>query len=693
METGSVKNLVIVGQNASGKTSLAEAMLFASKATSRLGKVDDGTSSLDFEPEEIKRRITIGNSAHHLYWNKTALFFLDTPGDDNFHTETRIALRCGDTALFVIDAVDPVKPQTGKIWSMVRENGLPALFVVNKMDRERADFMKAAEAVKKDLGVKTVPILIPIGSQETFSGLVDLIRMKAFVYEKDGSGRFRQEDIPQDMLEMASGLRNNLIEYAAESEDALLEKFLEGEELTEDEIISGLGKGMAAGGFAPVVCASALQCIGLPNLLDLISSLLPSPDARGEVPGTDPKTGMPINRATTSDAPASAIVFKTTIDPYAGRLSLLRVVSGVISQDQTLFSTAGNTLEKAGQIFRVEGKGLSPTDSAGPGEIIAIPKLKETSTGDTLSDPSAPIAYPFVQIPKPVLSYVLKPKSRGDEEKISIALARLMEEDLAISVDRDPEAGGIILSGMGQIHIETTVEKMERKFGVHVDLELPRIPYRETIKGVKKGVIYRHKKQTGGAGQFAEVHFDISPLPRGQGFEFEEALVGMNVPRNFVPAVEKGLHEAILSGPLAGYPVVDVKVRFYDGKSHEVDSSETAFKIAAIQCFKKGVLEAKPTLLEPIMKLTIQVPDDAVGDVIGDLNSRRGRVMGMEPGEGHQVITAHVPLAEIQRYLIDLNTMTAGRGTYTVEPSHYEEMPANLAEKVIAAAAEDKAKA
>ncbi|MGB9711841.1 MAG: elongation factor G [Dissulfurimicrobium sp.] len=692
MENENIKNIAIAGNNGSGKTSLAEAVLFTAKATKRLGRVDDGSSCLDFEPEEIKRRISISAALHNLTWKKTRVFIIDTPGEDNFLPETKMALRVADNALYVMDAVDPLKPQTEKTWRMIKELGLPAMIFINKMDKERADFKRAVDTIKT-LGIRPVPLFMPIGAQEGFKGIVDLIQMKAFVFAPDGSGKATQIDIPPDLEDEAGVLRGNLIEYAAESEDSLLEKFLEGVELSPEEIISGLMKGVSEGGFVPVACGSAIKNIASPNLLDLIVNLMPGPQARGDVKGLNPNTRSEIIMKPLHDSPVSGIVFKTLIDPYAGRLSILRIYSGTIKPDGVLYNSIREVDERYGQIFLLEGKAQKPVEQATPGEIIAIAKLKETATGDTLCTRANPVIYPFVDIQPPVLTYAIRPKTRGDEEKITQVLARLKEEDPTLAIQRDQQTGELLIAGNGQIHIDVTIEKMERKFGVQVELALPKIPYHETIKAAQKGVIYRHKKQTGGAGQFAEVHFDITPLSRGAGFEFEEALVGMNVPRNFVPAVEKGLHEALQSGPLAGLPVVDIKVRFYDGKSHEVDSSETAFKIAAIQCFRKGVLDAKPTILEPIVKMTIEIPDNAVGDVIGDLNSRRGRVMGMEPGQdGRQVITALVPMAEVQRYVLDLNALTAGRGTFSMEISHYEEVPGNLLDKLIAKINEERGK-
>ncbi len=682
MEIAKVRNFAIVSQSGSGKTSLAEALLYSAKATKRLGKVDDETSHLDFEPEEVKRKITISTGFYTFSWNKHSLYLMDTPGEDNFLHETISALRVADSTIFVADAVDPVKPQTQKIWNLIQDAGTPVMMFLNKMDRERANFDSSIEAIRSALDIRLVPITLPIGSEENFKGVVDLVQMKAYEFSEDG--KKKPVDIPSDMTDVVEEARNNLIEYAAESEEELLEKFLEGEELSSEEIIAGLRQGILDGGFVPVLCGSATKNIGASILLDLIVSFMPSPEERGDVTGEDPDTGDELHRKPAEDEPFSALVFKTLTDPYAGRLSIMRVYSGTIKPDGTILNANKKEKEKYGPLFVLKGKEQENVEEAGPGSIVALAKLKQTVTGDTLCDPAAPIVYPFVEFPSPVITYALKPKSRGDEEKITQALSRLREEDPTLQVTRDPETNELLISGLGQIHIDATIDKMQRKFGVSVDLSTPKIAYRETIKAPKKGVIYRHKKQTGGAGQFAEVHFDITPLPRGEGYEFEEALVGMNVPRNFVPAVEKGIQEAMQAGPLAGYPVTDVKVRFYDGKSHEVDSSEMAFKIAAIQCFKKGVLEAKPTLLEPIVKLVVTVPEENVGDIIGDLNSRRGKVMGMEPGKGVQTVTALVPLSEVQKYVLDLNAMTAGQGTFTVEFSHYEEVPPNLIDKIVA---------
>ncbi len=680
METAKIRNFVFLSQSGAGKTSLAEAMLFLSGKTKKLGRVDDASSVLDFEPEEQNRKITISTASHHFTWKKHEVFFLDPPGDDNFNAEAKLAAWAADNAVLVVEATDPVKVQMEKVFNFVKEFELPCAAFVNKLDREYADFEKAVNTLEERLGIRPVPVAYPIGKEDKLSGVVNLITMKAYTFE---DGKPKGVDIPSDIAERVEELRANLIEFAAESDDELLEKFLEEGELTPEEIVRGLKRGILEGRFVPVSCGSVAKLIGIQPLMDLIVDFLPSPVERG------PRLGRNLNgeeesRDPKEDAPVSLIVFKTFMDPYAGRLSFCRVISGTLPQEGVLLNPLREIKEKYANLAIPEGKEQKPLSEALPGMICVIPKLSETKTGDTLCDPESPIIFPMPPLPHAVLTYALHPKSRSDEEKIGAALAKVQEEDPSLVITRDEESREILLAGLGQIHIEATIEKLARKYSVNVDLSLPTIPYRETIKKPKEGVIYRHKKQTGGRGQFAEVHFNIYPLPRGAGFEFVETLVGMNVPRNFVPAVEKGVRQALEKGPLAGFPVVDVKVQFYDGKSHEVDSSDMAFMIAASQCFKKGVQECQPVLLEPIMELEIEVPEDVMGDVIGDINARRGKVLGMEPKGKIQVIKAHVPLAEVQRYALDLNAITGGRGTFRMKFSHYEEVPPQIAEKIIA---------
>jgi elongation factor G len=683
-----MRNVALIAHGGSGKTTLAEAMLFGAKATTRLGKVDDGTSNFDFEPEEISRRITMSSAFHHCSWKKHTINLIDTPGDDNFLSDTKLSLQAADGVVVIVDATSGIKVGTEKVWAFASELGLPQIIFINKLDRERSDFFAAMDGFLKTFQVKITPIFLPIGSEDKFSGVVDLVRGKAYVFKKDGSGSFDTAEIPGDMEEAVTEWREKMIENVVEANDDIMEKYLEGQALSEQEIEETLFQGMKAGTLIPVVCGSALLNMGVPQLMNMIIQGLPSPQEKGPKQGQKPRTQEAIERLPSPDAPFSALVFKTVADPFAGRLTLLRVFSGTLEADSTVYNANKDFREKFGQLFALEGKKQQSIEAAGPGDIVAIPKLKETATGDTLCSENDPIIYQPVQPLPPVISYAVEANVKGSEDKVFSSLARLIEEDPALQLKRDQNTSEIILSGVGQIHIEATCEKLQRKFGVEVNLHTVKIPYRETIKKPVNQVIYRHKKQSGGRGQFAEVHFDVSPKERGEGFEFEQALVGMNVPRNFVPAVEKGLQEAILNGILAGYPVVDLKVRFYDGKSHEVDSSEMAFKIAASMCLKKALQEANPILLEPIVKLEITVPEEFMGDVMGDLNSRRGRVLGMDSKGKLQVIKAQAPMSEVLTYALDLNSISGGRGTFTMEPSHYEEVPAHMAEKVIAAAKE-----
>ncbi len=680
-----LRNVGLVAHVGSGKTSLAEAMLFNGKASNRLGRVDDGTSNLDFEPEEIKRRITISTAFHHYIWKKNVINLIDTPGDDNFLSDTRFSLQAADGVVVVVDAVAGVKIGTEKVWGFADELELPRIIFVNKMDRERANFFNVVEDISKSFDIKATPIFLPIGVEENFKGLVDLIKMKAYFYKNDGSGKSEDSEIPDDMTEAVGEWREKMIENIVEADDALMEKYLEGEELSSQEIEKTFVKGIKSRLIVPIVCGSATLNMGVAQLMDIVSQGLPAPNERDAFEGKLPTGEESVKRTPSLDAPFSSIVFKTVADPFAGKLSILRIYSGTLKAESTLYNANRKVKEKFGQLFLLEGKKQQPLETAIPGDIVAIPKLKETGTGDTLCKETDPIIYKPAQPLPSVISYAVGAKVKGSEDKVFTSLARLLEEDPTLKLERDQASSEIILSGTGQIHLEATCEKLNRKFGVEVDLKPLKVPYRETIKKPVNKVVYRHKKQSGGRGQFAEVHFDLAPLGRDEGFQFEEALVGMNVPRNFVPAVEKGLNEAIQHGVLAGYPVVDLKVRFFDGKSHDVDSSEMAFKIAASMCFKKAVQESNPVLLEPIMKMEITVPEESMGDVMGDLNGRRGRVLGMDTKGKYQVIMAQAPMAEVLQYALDLNSMTGGRGSFQMEQDHYEEVPAQLAEKVIAA--------
>lgn len=683
-----LRNVALIAHGGSGKTSVAEAMLYNGKTASKLGKVDEGASSMDFEPEEIKRRISISTAIHHTTWNKCVINLIDTPGDDNFISDTRFSLQAADGAVVVVDATNGVKIGTEKVWAFADEEQMPRIIFVNKLDRERADFYRVVEEISKAFESKVTPVLLPIGAEEQFSGVVDLIKMKAYSFQKDGSGKFETIDIPAAMEDTAAEWREKMIENIVEANDELMEKYLEGEELSAQQIEETFILGIKSRTLIPILCGAATLNIGTPQLMDLVVRGLPAPIERAPKAGFKPGTDESIQREPSADEPFSALVIKTVADPFAGRLTIMRIFSGTLKSDSTVYNPGKDAKEKVGNVLVMEGKKQQSTETAGPGDVVALAKLKATTTGDTLCSTTDPIVYQAASALPPVISYAVAAKVKGSEDKVFTSLAKVVEEDPNLRLERDQNTSEIVLSGAGQLHLETTCEKLQRKFGVEVVLNPVKVPYRETVKKPAEGVIYRHKKQSGGRGQFAEVHFDVSPLERGGGFEFEEALTGMNVPRNFVPAVEKGLQEALQAGPLAGFPVVDLKVRFYDGKSHDVDSSEMAFKIAASMCFKKAVQNAGPALLEPVMKLEIIVPEEVMGDVMGDLNSRRGRVLGMDSQGKYQVIRAQAPMAEVLKYALDLNSMAAGRGTFTMEPSHYEEVPAQLAEKIVAAAKE-----
>jgi elongation factor G len=692
-ELSHIRNIGTFGHGGEGKTSLAEAILFDTEENSRLGRVDDGSSLMDFEPEEINRKISISASLSHFEWDKHQFHIIDTPGYANFIAEAKASIRVVDGAIIVVGGNSGVKVQTETVWGYANEFGVPRILYVSKMDMERADFLKVVEEVKKTFPSQpAIPVQFSIGREGNFRGVVDLIQRKAYLYREDGSGQFELKEVPNDIKEEVDRLREKLVEAVVEVDDQLMEKYLESGEISTEEIIQCLRRGTMERRLVPALCGSSIRNIGIQPLLDLMISCFPSPLDRGPVQGKNVKTGETEIREPKEDGPLSAFVFKTIADPFAGKLNLFRVYSGGINADSVVYNSKKDVKERIGQIFLLEGKKQKPVGFASVGDIVAVAKLKETTTGDTFSDEKRPILFEETKLPLPMITYALTPKSKGDEDKITASLARIHEEDPTMTMGRDEQTGEVLLSGVGQTHVEVIVEKLKRKFGVEVNLSVPKVPYKETIRGAKTGVIYRHKKQTGGRGQFAEVHFDVSALPRGAGSEFENALTGMNVPRNFVPAVEKGIAEAMQSGVLGGYPVVDVKVRFYDGKSHEVDSSEMAFKIAAIMAFKKGVQEANPVLLEPIMKVEVTVPDENIGDVIGDLNSRRGRVLGVEGRGNYQVIQANVPMSEMLKYALDLNSKTGGRGTFTMEFSHYEEVPAQLSEKIIAQAKKDKEK-
>jgi len=682
-----VRNVALFGHGKCGKTSLAEALLFTAGKTTRLGKVDDGTSVMDFEPEEISHHMTISSSFNQCSWNKHAVYLVDTPGDDNFLNESKFAAVIADTALFVIEATSGIKSQTEKIAGFVNERRLPTIIVVNRMDRERADFAAALAEAATVLPFKIAASHLPIGAENNFRGVVDIVRQKAYIFTGD-TGKCKEEPIPGEMADQVAKTRETLMEMVAETDDELIEKFLEEGELTDLELEEGLKKALRLGAIAVAVPMAATKNHGTAALLDLICDFLPNPGERPAMIGTDPKSGDPAERLPLPNQPFSALVFKTMADPYAGRLTIFKVVSGTLTGD-SFYNSSKETNEKFGQLLVLEGKSQVPTDGAGPGMILAVAKLKETVTGDTLCDAAAPVLFDRLVPVDTTISYAVTAAQKKDEEKLHASIHKMLEEDPTLQLIRDPLTRQILVSGVGQVHLEIIGERIKRKFGVEMELERPKVPYRETIKG-KARVQGKHKKQTGGHGQFADCWIEIEPLRRGEGFLFEDKIVGGVVPRQYIPAVEKGVIEAMDKGILAGHPVVDLKVALVDGSFHAVDSSEMAFKIAGAMAFRKGVQDSKPVLLEPIMNIAVRVPKDYVGDVIGDLNGRRGKVMGMDSEAKNEVINAQAPMSEIQRYAPDLTSFTGGRGSFKVEFSHYEEVPAHLAEKIIAQANFDK---
>jgi elongation factor G len=681
-KTAAIRNLAFIGHSGCGKTSLAEALLFSTGATNRLGKVDDGTSVLDFEPEELKRKITISSAFHHYSYKKHMVYLADTPGDDNFLADTRAVLHVADAAVVVVDAVDGVKVGTEKVWQTANAYNLPRLVFVNKMDRERADYNQVLAGLKNILGAQVVPLQYPIGLEANFKGVVDLVGLKAYT---GSAGKMEAGPVPDDLKDEVEQWRSDLLNFAAESDDALIEKFLEEGDLSPEEIYQGLRVGTIKGQFVPVLFGVTHNNLGYELLLDAINQYLPAPEDRGQLKGINPNTKEEVALDPDPDGPLAAQVFKTVADPYAGRLSIFRVFAGTMKSDATVLNVTKSVPERYGQLFLPEGKGQKPVSEAGPGAFAAVAKLKETVTGDTLGSEAKPVLLPPLGAARTMITLAVEPKSKGDEDKVYSSIQRLLEEDNSLRLTRNAETKEILLSGVGSVHIEATVEKLKRKFGVEVKLKQPKVPYRETIKSATK-VQGKYKRQSGGRGQYGDTWLEISALPRGEGFEFVDAIVGGAIPKNYIPSVEKGIVEAMSEGVLAGFPAVDIKVRLYDGSFHEVDSSDMAFKIAGSMGFKKGVQQANPTLLEPIMKMVVTVPEENMGDIIGDLNGRRGRVLGVEAQGRTQVITAQVPMAEVLMYAPDLISKTGGRGTFDMEFSHYEEVPPHLAEKIIAEA-------
>lgn len=694
IEIDKLRNVGMLGQGSAGKTSLGEAMLFAAGLTQRPGRVEDGTSVFAFEPEEIKRQISISAAFHSLAWKKFNLYLIDTPGYSTFLADTINCMRAFEGAVFLLSPSAGVRVETERLWSRANERNLSRLIFVGKMEREKSNVEESIEGILNRLEAKGVYLQVPIGAEENFKGVVDLVLMKALLFEGD-SGKVSQTDIPEELKKTADHKRVQLLESVAETDDALLEKYLDGQELSLEELKRGIRLGVLKGKLFPILFGSAFRHIGIGQLLDAIIEYLPAPLEIGEAEGINPVTREREKRPPDPAAPLSAYIFKTIIDPFAGKLSVMRVLSGKIATDMTVYNPNKEGKEKIGQMFRLEGKKQEVVREAGAGEIVAAAKLKDVSSGNTLCDERAPVQYEGLVHFSPLISFALEPKSKADEEKVPQALQKMMEEDPTIEMHRDQQTREFILSGMGQLHIEVLVEKLKRKYGAEVELKAPKVPYKETIKA-SASAQGKYKRQSGGRGQYGDTWIKIEPLPRGKGFEFVDQIVGGAIPRNYIPSVEKGIREAMVEGYLASYPMVDVRVTLYDGSYHDVDSSDMAFKIAGSMGFKHAVEKAKPIVLEPIMSLDVIVPEECMGDVIGDLNSRRGRVLGMETKGHTQVIKTLVPMAEVLKYAPDLRSITSGRGEFQMEFSRYEEVPSHLAERIIkeakaAAEAEQKA--
>ena len=686
IDIGKIRNVGIVGHGGVGKTSLVEGMLFAAGAVTRLGRVDDGSTTTDFDPDEIKRKISINTSVAYCDWKGHRINLVDTPGYGDFIADARAGLRVVEAAVVVVDAVAGVQVQTEKVWKFATEYTLPCVVVVNRLDRERSDFFRTFESLGRRLKGRLVALHIPLGEESGFRGFVDLVKMKAVTF---AGGKPTEGEIPADLGERAKEYREKLVEAAAETDDDLLSKYLEEGTLGEAEMLKALRAGITGGKLVPVVCAAASKSIAVLALLDLIVDSLPSPAARPEVPGTDLKTKQAGTRAVDPKVPVTALVFKTLSDPHIGKLSLFRVTSGTLRADSTLLNPGRGARERMGHVSWLQGKTQKNVEALGAGEIGVAQKLKETQTGDTLCEETHPFELPKITFPEAAISFAIQPKTRGDEDKISTALARIAEEDPTVHYHFDPETKQLLVSGVGSLHVEMVVERMKRKYNVDVNLLPPRIPYKETVKGRAEGQ-GKYKKQTGGRGQYGDTWLRVEPMARGGGFEFVDDVFGGAVPRNFIPSVEKGVRECMKKGILAGYPVVDMKVTLYDGSSHDVDSSDMAFQIAASMGLQKVFMDARPILLEPIMNVEVTTPADHAGDVIGDLNSRRGRIVGMEPAGETAAVRAVVPMAEMLTYESSLRSMTGGRGGYSMEFSHYEEVPAFLAEKVVKEAKAEK---
>jgi elongation factor G len=683
-DAASIRNIALVGHGGSGKTQLASCLLFNAGMVTRLGKVDEGNTVTDFDEEEVARKHTLAASIAFAEWNKTKINIIDTPGFANFFSDARAAMRVADGVLILVDAVSGPEVQTEKAWEEAEALGLPRIVVLSRMDRDRASIERTVASVQETFGRGIVPVQMPIGEEKNFKGVVDLVAMKAYTWAGDGSAKVTEVPVPADLAEKATAAREALIEMVAEADDTLIEKFFEAGTLTQDEFLSGLRNGVRAGKIFPAVCTSGLNNVGVQALLDAVLAYVPTA-SEAVVKATD-KAGAETT-VKIGDGATSVFVWKTIADPFAGRINLFRVVTGTVKSDSNILNLSKDSSERLGHLLLLQGKTQTEVPEVKAGDIGAIAKLKDTQTGHTLGDKDTAIRFPAITFPEPVLSYAIEPKSRGDEEKISSSMQRLLEEDPTIRYSRDPQTHELLLAGQGQLHIEVTVAKLKRRFGVEVNLKPPRIPYKETITGSTEAH-GRHKKQTGGHGQFGDCTIKMEPLPPGsdKDFEFVDEIFGGSIPQQFRPAVEKGIQDTRVRGYLAGFPVVNIRVTLLDGKFHAVDSNELSFKMAGRLAFKDAMTRCRPTILEPIMNVEVYVPSDFAGDIMGDANSRRGRVSGMEQRGNTTVVKAQVPMAEMLTYEQTLTSTTGGRGSYHMEFSHYEEVPSHLQSKIIAAA-------
>jgi len=684
-----IRNVALVGHGHAGKTTLVSAMLYTAGATQRLGRVDDGTSTTDYDEEEIARRMSIATAAAVVEWGKTKINILDTPGFNMFVHEAKMVLPVVDAAIVVVDGVAGVEVVTEKVWNDCEEYKTPRLIVVNRMDRDRANAERVLESVTNAFGRNVVPIELPIGSEKNLSGVVDLVRLKAYTYELGGDGRGKETEIPANMKDEAQSAHEKLVELVAEGDDKLMEKYFDAGTLGEEDLIPALHNAIREDRIFPVIFSSGLGNVGADRVMDFIVDYTPAPSEHEWVQGEAPASGNgePPKRHETDAEPVSLYVFKTVSDAFSGRISYFKVFSGVLKNEATLQNFSRGSQEKLSHISSMQGKTAVPVPELHAGDIGAVAKLKDTLTGDTLGDKSAPIQYPRVHLPEPAITFAIEPKSRADEDKLGPGLHRLMEEDAMLRLFRDPQTKEFLIAGTGQQHIEVVVAKLKKRYHTEVILKAPKVPYRETIRG-KADVQGRHKKQTGGHGQYGDCKIKMEPLPRGGQFEFVNDIFGGAIPKNYIPAIEKGIKDAAGRGYLAGFPVVDFRVILYDGSYHDVDSNDMSFQMAGRIAFRKAMEQAKPTILEPIMAVEITVPDDFAGSIMGDLNSRRGRIQGMDNKGGNTVIKAEVPMAEMLTYGVELTSMTQGRGSFSMEMHHYDVVPGQQQEKII-----EKAKA